>query len=293
MQYIYENPNWPNFKWDEEKITPLLSRVKAAQSVLLDKMTASDFKTHYKALVGVLSDKIIKANEIQGKISDPEKIRSAVAKRLCVDLGGKSSKERDVEGVIKMTIDATQNFDQKMSKERLFKWHEVLFPTGFSRDKKITVGAYRLDAKASMKIVSGSQDDRKIHYEAPAAQALETEVNKLVDYINQKDEVDYLIKAGVVHLWFVALHPFSDGNGRIARALTDMMLTKSDRLKYRFYTVSSQIAKRIDSYRIVMEETLNGGMDITNWILWFLENLLVAIEGGEENQKHKFSKLMS
>ena len=181
-----------------------------------------------------------------------------------------------------MMLDATQNYSQKMTKDRIIGWHAALFPTGYSGMYKINVGSYRTDELGPMQVVSGYAGREKIHYETPPANCLEAEMQGLIEYINSEDEEDYLIKAGIVHLWFVILHPFDDGNGRIARALTDMMLAKSDDSKFRFYSMSSQIQKNRKNYYEILEKTQKGSMDVTNWLVWFLENLLAAIQSSGE-----------
>ena len=199
-----------------------------------------------------------------------------------IDLGGETPVSRDIEGVVEMMLDATQNYTQNMTKERIIGWHAALFPTGFSGMYKINVGNYRTDEQGPMQVVSGYAGKERVHYEAPPAEFLEFEMQDLIDYINSETEEDCLIKAGIVDLWFVILHPFDDGNGRIARALTDMMLARSDDSNFRFYSMSAQIQKNRKSYYAILEKTQKGTMDITNWLVWFLENLLIAIQSSGE-----------
>ena len=181
-----------------------------------------------------------------------------------------------------MMLNATQNYSDKMTKERLIGWHAALFPTGYSGMYKIDIGNYRTDKLGQMQVVSGYNGNEKIHYEAPCAHLLESEMNELIDYINTEKETDYLIQAAIIHLWFIILHPFDDGNGRIARALTDMILARSDESKFRFYSMSSQIQKNRKSYYEILEKTQKGTMNITNWLIWFLENLLISIKSSEK-----------
>ena len=282
MKYIYQNPDWHNFMWHGEKIQKLLLDIKKAQGYLLGRMDSLGFDVKNNALLQVLTENIIKSSEIEGQILDKHIVRSSIARRLGIDIGGETPVSRDVEGVVEMMIDATQNYDNKMTKERLISWHAALFPTGYSGMYKIKVGKYRDDELGPMQVVSGSSGKEKVHYQAPSADILEKEMSDLIDYINKQDDIDYLIKAGVVHLWFVALHPFDDGNGRIARALTDMLLTRSDDTQYRFYSMSAQIQKNRNSYYDILEKTQKGSMDITDWLVWFLENLLIAIQSSEE-----------
>ncbi len=282
MKYIYQNADWHRFRWCGEKIQNLLLEIKKSQGYLLGKMDSLGFDVKNNALLQVLTENIIKSSEIEGQILDKHLVRSSIARRLGIDIGGETPVSRDIEGVVEMMLDATQNYSSNMTKERLIGWHAALFPTGFSGMYKINVGNYRNDELGPMQVISGYAGKEKIHYEAPSALILENEMNEFLNYINTNNEYDSLIKAGIVHLWFVILHPFDDGNGRIARALTDMILARSDDSKFRFYSMSSQIQKNRKSYYEVLEKTQKGSMDITNWLLWFLENLLIAIQSSGE-----------
>ena len=282
MKYIYQNADWHTFTYFGDKIQNLLFEIKKAQGYLLGKMDALGFDVKNNALLQVLTENIIKSSEIEGQILDKHIVRSSIARRLGIDLGGETPVSRDVEGVVEMMLDATQNYALHTTKERIVGWHAALFPTGFSGMYKINVGNYRTDEQGPMQVVSGYAGKERVHYEAPPAEFLEFEMQDLIDYINSETEEDCLIKAGIVHLWFVILHPFDDGNGRIARALTDMMLARSDDSKFRFYSMSSQIQKNRKSYYAILEKTQKGTMDITNWLVWFLENLLIAIQSSGE-----------
>lgn len=282
MKYIYQNADWHSFTYFGDKIQTLLLEIKKAQGYLLGKMDALGFDVKNNALLQVLTENIIKSSEIEGQILDKHIVRSSIARRLGIDLGGETPVSRDIEGVVEMMLDATQNYTQNMTKERIIGWHAALFPTGFSGMYKINVGNYRTDEQGPMQVVSGYAGKERVHYEAPPAEFLEFEMQDLIDYINSETEEDCLIKAGIVHLWFVILHPFDDGNGRIARALTDMMLARSDDSNFRFYSMSAQIQKNRKSYYAILEKTQKGIMDITNWLVWFLENLLIAIQSSDE-----------
>ena len=282
MKYIYQNIDWHSFRWCGDKIQNLLFEIKKSQGYLLGKMDSLGFDVKNNALLQVLTENIIKSSEIEGQILDKHLVRSSIARRLGIDIGGETPVSRDIEGVVEMMLDATQNYSSNMTKERLIGWHAALFPTGYSGMYKINIGGYRTDELGPMQVISGYAGKEKIHYEAPSALILEKEMNEFLNYINTNNEYDSLIKAGIVHLWFVILHPFDDGNGRIARALTDMILARSDDSKFRFYSMSSQIQKNRKSYYEVLEKTQKGSMDITNWLLWFLENLLVAIQSSGE-----------
>lgn len=282
MEYIYQNADWHSFRWCGEKIQNLLLEIKKSQGFLLGKMDSLGFDVKNNALLQVLTENIIKSSEIEGQILDKHLVRSSIARRLGIDIGGETPVSRDIEGVVEMMLDATQNYTSEMTKERLIGWHAALFPTGFSGMYKINVGNYRTDELGPMQVISGYEGKEKVHYEAPSALILEKEMEDFLNYINTDNEYDFLIKAGVVHLWFVILHPFDDGNGRIARALTDMILARSDDSKFRFYSMSSQIQKNRKSYYEILEKTQKGSMDITNWLVWFLENLLIAIQSSGE-----------
>lgn len=282
MKYIYQNTDWHSFRWCGEKIQNLLLEIKKSQGFLLGKMDSLGFDVKNNALLQVLTENIIKSSEIEGQILDKHLVRSSIARRLGIDIGGETLVSRDIEGVVEMMLDATQNYTSEMTKDRLIGWHAALFPTGFSGMYKINVGNYRTDELGPMQVISGYEGREKVHYEAPSALILEKEMREFLNYINTDNEYDFLIKAGVVHLWFVILHPFDDGNGRIARALTDMILARSDDSKFRFYSMSSQIQKNRKSYYEILEKTQKGSMDITNWLIWFLENLLIAIQSSGE-----------
>ncbi len=289
MKYIYENADWHEFTWLGDKIQNLLLEIKKSQGFLLGKMDSLGFDVKNNAQLQILTENIIKSSEIEGEILDKHLVRSSVARKLGIDIGGESQISRNIDGVVEMMLDATQNYDTEMTKERLVGWQAALFPTGFSGMYKIETGNYRSDKQGVMQVISGNIGDEKVHYQAPSANILEKEIPDLIDYINN-DNADLLIKAGIIHLWFVILHPFDDGNGRIARALTDMLLAKSDDNKFRFYSMSSQIQKNRKTYYNILEKTQKGSMDITNWLVWFLENLLIAINNSEDILKSVLSK---
>ncbi|MDD3435877.1 MAG: Fic family protein [Candidatus Gastranaerophilales bacterium] len=280
--YIYKNPNWANFTWDKDIILNLLSRVKLKQGYLLGKMDTLGFDIKEKAILNILTEDVIKSSEIEGQILNTEQVRSSIAKRLGIDIGSNIFVERDVEGIVEMMLDATQNYSQTITKDRLCGWQSSMFPGSYSGLYKVKTGCYRDDKNGPMQVVSGAIGKEKVHFQAPAAVVLDVEMNKLIDYINnENDNTDLIIKSGIVHLWFVILHPFEDGNGRIARALTDMLLARSENSSNRFYSMSSQIKKVKKSYYKSLEITQKSSLDITDWLQWFLENLLIAIDNSE------------
>jgi len=280
--YIYENSNWANFIWDKEIIFNLLSQVKLKQGYLLGKMDILGFELKEKALLSVLTEDVIKSSEIEGQILNTEQVRSSIAKRLGIHLGGNILVERSVEGIVEMMLDATQNFSKAVTEERLLGWQSAMFPSGFSGLHRIKTGCYRDDSNGPMQVVSGAVGHDKVHYQAPDANVLKHEMDNFLNYINQENgTVDLIIKAGIVHLWFVILHPFEDGNGRIARALTDMLLARSENSSNRFYSMSSRVKKVRKSYYQALEITQQSSLDITPWLKWFLENLIMAIDDSE------------
>jgi len=278
--YIYENENWANFTWDKDIILNLLSQIKVKQAYLLGKMSLLGFDIKEKALLNVLTEDVIKSSEIEGQKLNTEQVRSSIAKKLGINIGDNIPVERDVEGIVEMMLDATQNYDKEITKDRLCGWQSAMFPGGFSGLYKIKTGSYRDDKNGVMQIVSGAIGHERVHFEAPKASILDDEMNKLIGYINT-DDAELIIKAGIVHLWFVIIHPFEDGNGRMARALTDMLLARSENSSNRFYSMSSQIKHVRKSYYKALEITQQSSLDITPWLKWFLENLLLAIDNSE------------
>ncbi len=281
-KYIWQSPQFPNFTYDKNLIIPLLSSIRLKQGVLLGKMQSIGFENSQKAKLNVLTEDVIKSSEIEGLKLNAEQVRSSIAKRLGLDIGSDIYVERDVQGVVDMMLDATINYDKPINEDRLFGWQSAMFPSGRSGLYKIKVGEYRDDKNGKMQVVSGALGYERIHYEAPGADIVPQEMKKLIDYINNEANTDLVIKAGLVHLWFVIIHPFEDGNGRIARALTDMLLARSENSSDRFYSMSSQIKKVRKSYYEILQITQSQSMDITPWLKWFLENLSFAIDNSDK-----------
>lgn len=279
--FIYENANWPTFEWNSNKLLPLLSLVRNKQGRLIGKMGALGFELQNQANLEILTLEIIKSTEIEGEILDPEQVRSSIARRLGLDVSGLVHSERNVDDVVEMLLDATRNFDKELDKERLFSWHAALFPGGYNGMYKIIIGTWRDDSTGPMQVVSGALGKEKVHYQAPAVNQLENEMQIFLYWLNHDQNTDLVLKAGIAHLWFITLHPFEDGNGRISRAISDMFLARSDEQSYRFYSMSSQIRKERNSYYDMLEKTQRGNLDITNWLEWFLKCLLHALEASE------------
>lgn len=280
--YLYNNQNWPIFEWNSEKLLPLLSYVRNRQGQLIGKMGALGFELRNEANLEILTQEIIKSTEIEGEILDREQVRSSIARRLGLEITGLVYSERHVDGIVDLMLDATKNYDKELNKERLFSWHISLFPMGQSGMYKINTGKWREDTTGPMQVVSGALGKEKVHYQAPPAAQIENEMRIFLDWFNLEQNTDLVIKAAIAHLWFVTIHPFEDGNGRISRALSDMLLARSDGQSYRFYSMSTQIRKERNSYYDILEKTQRSGMDITNWLEWFLNCLMHAIEHSEK-----------
>lgn len=289
-QYIWQNKDFPDFTYDDKLVLSLLADVKLKQGILLGRMADIGFEDSQKTLLNVLTEDIIKSNEIEGLKLNLEQVHSSVAKRLGLNIGEDIYAARDVEGIVEMMLDAVQNYNEKLTEDRLFAWQASMFPSGRSGLYKIKTGEYRDDKNSPMQVVSGAIGHEKIHYEAPPAEIVKQETAKLIDYINNEAQTDNVIKAGIVHLWFVIIHPFEDGNGRIARALTDMLLARSENSKNRYYSMSGQINKVRKSYYEVLKITQSSSLDITIWLKWFLENMILAIENSDTLLKSVLDK---
>lgn len=281
--YIYQRAKWPKFFWDQELINPLLTEVRHRQGRLLGRMESIGFTLQAEANLHTLTLDVLKSSEIEGEILNPDQVRSSIARRLGMDIAGMIEvTDRHLEGVVGMMLDATQNYDQPLSEERLFSWHAAMFPTGRTGMLKIVVGRYRDNTKEDpMQVVSGAIGREKVHFEAPLSELLENEMNRLLEWFNKGDVIDPVIKAAVAHLWFVTIHPFDDGNGRIARAITDKQLSRADHNPQRFYSMSSQIRLERKSYYDVLEKTQKADLDITVWVEWFLNCLANALKNTE------------
>ncbi|MCD4833645.1 MAG: Fic family protein [Bacteroidales bacterium] len=291
--FIYQQNEWPNFTWSNQALISLLSQVRHLQGKMIGKMESLGFELQSEAVLETLTLDIIKSTEIEGQILNPEQVRSSLARRLGMDISGLVYSDRDVDGMVDMMMDATQYFDKPLSSERLFGWHSALFPSGRSGMYKIIVGNWRDDSTGPMQVVSGAMGKEKVHYQAPAANELEKEMNLFTNWFNGETKLDPVIKAGLAHLWFVSIHPFEDGNGRIARALTDLLLARSDGIPQRFYSMSAQIRLERKEYYKVLEKSQKGTLNVTKWLEWFLNCLKNALHASEKIlervlQKHHF-----
>lgn len=280
--YVHQLKNWPELTWDLEALMPVLSTVRHRQGKILGQMSALGFEMRERALLETLTADVVKSSEIEGEKLNEDQVRSSIAKRLGIELAGAVPAERNVEGVVEMMLDATQNYSKELTADRLFNWHAALFPTGRSGMQRITVADWRNADAGPMQVVSGPMGRERVHFEAPTAERLPQEMEKFLTWFNRETDTDPVIKAAVAHLWFVTIHPFDDGNGRITRAITDMQLARADESPLRFYSMSAQILKERPAYYELLESTQKGGLDITSWIKWFLECLNHSIDQTEQ-----------
>jgi Fic family protein len=294
--YIYDLPDWPQLQWDRERLAETLAAVRLQQGRLIGHMEALGFRLRAEAILQTLTSDVIKSSEIEGERLDAEQVRSSIARKLGVEIGALKPADRNVEGVVEMTLDATREYDQPLTTTRLFGWQAALFPSGWSGMRKIKTGGWREDGTGPMQVVSGPEHREKVHFEAPAAALVPGEMKTFLKWFNGHQTGDAVVKAALAHLWFVTLHPFEDGNGRIARAITDMALARSEGSPQRFYSMSAQIRQEPNAYYDMLERTQSGKsdtqptMDITPWLDWFLGCLGRAIDGAQINLKAILSK---
>lgn len=280
--YIYDQPEWPRFRWSHERLTARLAAVRHHQGRLIGRMESLGFALRAEATLQSLTEEVLKTSEIEGELLNKEQVRSSIARRLGMDIGALTPADRNVEGIVEIMLDATQNYQTPLTAERLFGWHAALFPTGRSGIARIIVGAWRDDRTGPMQVVSGPIGRERVHYQAPAAARLEQEMQALFDWFNTETAIDPVLKAGLAHLWFVTIHPFDDGNGRIARAIADLQLARGERTSQRFYSMSAQIRRERNAYYDQLEATQNSGLDVTPWLEWFLGCLDRAFDHADE-----------
>ena len=280
--YVHQRSEWPSFQWDQEALVGTLAKIRHRQGRLLGRMEGLGFPYQTEAKLRTLALDVLKSSEIEGEKLDPEQVRSSIARRLGLDTAGTVAVDGAVEGVVEMMLDATQNFAQPLSEDRLFGWHAALFPTGRSGMRKIIAGAWRDDAHGPMQVVSGPVGKEQVHYEAPAAALLPREMTAFLAWANVADDkTDAVLRAALAHLWYVTIHPFDDGNGRIARAIADWQLARSENSAQRFYSMSAQIREDRNDYYDILERTQQGSLDVTPWMEWFLDCLGRAFDGTE------------
>jgi len=280
--YIYEQKAWPELSWNQAELADFLAEVRHLQGRLLGRMEALGFELREEATLQTLTQDVIKTSEIEGEKLDAEQVRSSIARRLGMDIGATVQIDRNVEGIVEVMLDATRKYASPLTQERLFAWHAALFPTGRSGMQRITVGGWRTEASGPMQVVSGAIGREWVHYEAPSYDRLKKEMARFLKWINAPSKTDPVIKSALAHFWFVTIHPFEDGNGRIARAIADMMLARSEKSAQRFYSMSAQIQRERKEYYNVLESCQKGHLDITTWIEWFLNCLKHAIAASEK-----------
>jgi len=279
--YIHELDTWPRLHWRAETIAAPLASVRDRQTRLIRHMEALGFNLQQEAVLQTLTADVLKSSEIEGEKLDAAQVRSSVARRLGMDIGALKSADRNVEGVVEMMLDATRHYDRPLTAERLFAWHASLFPTGRSGMSAIKVGGWRDDKTGPMQVVSGPMGKERVHLEAPKAGLLDREMKSFLDWFEGDKPIDQVLAAGLAHLWFVTIHPFDDGNGRIARSIADMALARSEHSPQRFYSMSAQIRQERNDYYDILERTQKGTMDVTPWMEWFLGCLGRAIDGAQ------------
>ncbi|HMT06394.1 MAG TPA: Fic family protein [Pyrinomonadaceae bacterium] len=282
MTYIYEYKEWPKFEWNDELLVGELGKVRHNQGRLIGRMEALGFQLREESVLATLTEDVVRSSEIEGENLDVAQVRSSIARRLGMDIAGMVPSDRDVEGVVEMMLDATQNYAQPLTEQRLFDWHASLFPTGRSGMTKIIVGGWRDDSSGPMEVVSGPIGRERVHYQAPPAKLVNGEMASFIKWIENNKAIDGVLAAAIAHVWFITIHPFDDGNGRIARAIADLMLARSEDSPQRFYSMSSRIRVERKHYYDVLERTQKGGLDITRWLLWFISCLNSAFDHSEK-----------
>jgi len=279
--YIHEQRDWPDFTWDEARLSPLLGEVRHEQGLLLGQMISLGFELKEEASLLILTQDAVKTAEIEGEILNPRSVRSSIARKLGLDDATPTPSDSHVDGLVEVLIDATKHYHQPLSEERLFGWHAALFPTGRSGMRRITVGDWRQDETGPMQVISGPLGREKVHFQAPGHERLSDEMPRFISWFNASGKLDPLIRSALSHLYFVTIHPFDDGNGRIARAIGDMQLARADRIDLRFYSMSAQIQKEKRSYYDTLERCQKGPLDVSVWIEWYLDCLLRAVHSSK------------
>jgi len=282
MAYIHQHKDWPNFTWDIETLSPQLVNIRYKQGKLLGAMEALGFKLRDEAFLEVITTDVLKTSEIEGELLNQDQVRSSVARHLDIHITRSVPSGRDIDGIVEMLLDAAQNYDQPLTKERLFQWHSWLFPDTGKHKHLNNIGNWRDGKSGPMQVVSGAIGREKIHFEAPHASKIVKEMTAFLKWFNTDNNMDAVLKAAIAHFWFVTIHPFEDGNGRIARAIADMQLSRVDRSPQRFYSMSARIQKDWKGYYAILEEAQSGDLDITDLLYWFLESLDQSLHSAEE-----------
>ena len=293
VKYIYEHKNWTDFSWNDKAINAVFGEVKLMQGKIIGQMNALGFSAKEEATLTALTLDIVKSSEIEGEFLNYDQVRSSIARRLGINTAGLVPSSRHIEGVVEMMLDATQRHNLPLTEKRLSGWHAALFPTGYSGPYAIEAGKYRT---SEMQVVSGAMGKEKIHYEAVKSKMVKAEMDKFLDWFNNDNQLDSVIKAAIAHFWFIIIHPFDDGNGRIGRAITDMLLARAEKSGERFYSMSSQILEERKRYYEVLQKVQHSTGDITEWLEWFLhclKNAMLATENTTQRilRKAEFWKL--
>lgn len=275
--YIYQLSRWPEFNWDANSIAAKLGKIRYKQGRLVGRMENLGFSLRDEAILETMTLDVLKTSEIEGETLNIDQVRSSLASRLGMDIGALTPADRHVDGIVEMLLDATQHYSQPLSEVRLYNWHSALFPTGRSGMSKIVVGQWRTDSKGPMQVVSGGIGRETVHFEAPSQDIIPQEIARFLQWINFPDHLDPVLKAAIAHLWFLTIHPFEDGNGRLARSITDLLLARSDNSSQRFYSMSAQIQRERKHYYDILETTQKGDLNITDWLIWFLDCLARAL----------------
>ncbi|MCF8363764.1 MAG: Fic family protein [Prolixibacteraceae bacterium] len=292
-KYIYEHKNWTDFSWQDKAINAVFGEVRLMQGKIIGQMNALGFSAKEEATLSTLTSDVVKSSEIEGELLNYEQVRSSIARRLGINTAGLVPSSRHIEGVVEMMLDATQRYDLPLNEKRLFGWHAALFPTGYSGPYLIEVGRYRT---GEMQVVSGAMGKEKVHYKAVKPELVKTEIDKFLDWFNNENRLDPVLKAAIAHFWFIIIHPFDDGNGRIARAITDMLLARAEGSGERFYSMSGQILAERKRYYEVLQKVQHSSGDITEWLDWFLhclKNAMLATENTTQKilRKAEFWKI--
>ncbi|MBT5954096.1 Fic family protein [bacterium] len=281
IKYIYQNKNWPNFTWDYRLITPLLASFRLQQGILLGKMSSIGFTLKNQASYEIITQDVLKTSKIEGELLDTDSVRSSVGKRLGIKSTIVAQKNHQVDGVVDVLLDAINHRDKILTKNKLFTWHKVLFPLEINSVNKIQIGKWRTQSSGPMQVISGPYGKEQVHYEAPSYLYIEKEIELFLLWLKNENNLDLVLKSAIAHLWFITIHPFDDGNGRISRAISDMLLAKSEESPFRFYSLSSQIESERKSYYDILEKTQKGELDITLWLEWYLDALKKSIENSD------------
>jgi len=281
-KYIYQYKNWTNFTWNEKEVQSLLGQVRYLQGKIFGQITTLGFSIKEETMLSNLTLDVIKSSEIEGELLNYAQVRSSIARKLGLDYAGMVYSDRNVDGVVEMMLDATQNYEKILDEERLFDWHAALFPTGRSGMYKIEVAKYR---SGEMQIVSGAMGKEKVHYQAPSAKEVKYEMDRFLDWLNNNNDLDLVLKSAIAHFWFIIIHPFDDGNGRIARAISDLLLARSDQSSQRFYSLSNQVLVERKKYYAILQKMQHQNGEITEWIVWFLNSIFSALKNTEQTIK--------